>query len=313
MKCPVCKTECNDNAVCETCGFLEVGKVFINQEEAEQWYESVVIPYRNRFNNANILPPIDWAEIFKKNVQAKQLFEFSIPAATKRRIDLDLLKDPLDDDYNEYLKDATLSHFAVVSKSEMIRKHFFEALNKAYLCTTDFSRTTSACVEREGDLAAMLTGLEHGSTLMVEFNSKMKKDVVKLLSKALREYCVDIVIGKGLGARNIRMDLSVFTAIFIAESIDDIPMDIRNILNDIIEINLSQEELDELQIRELAPLYNIQLTKQTLEVIKEYNSKKIFKNIKGILKFISDYLYLHSEIQQPISAENLKKIMETLS
>lgn len=313
MKCPVCKTECNDNSVCETCGFLEVGKVFINQEEAEQWYESFVIPYRNKFNNANILAPIDWVEIFKKNVQAKQLFEFSIPAAIKRRINLDALKNPMDEDYNEYLKDATLNHFAVVSKSEIIRKQFFEVLNEAYLCTTDFSRTTSACIEREGDLAAVLTGLECGSALIVELNSKMKKDGVKLFSEALREYCIDFVIGKGPTARSIRMDLPAFTLILIAESRNDIPNEIESTLNTIIEINPSQEELDELQIREIAPLYDIQLTKQILEIIKEYKSKKTFKNIKGILKFISDYLYLHSEIQQPISTETLKKIMDTLS
>ena len=312
MKCPICKTDVGDKNICEQCGFSDIRSEFLSQEDADFWMQNIVIPYKDNYNKPDILPPIDWLDVFKQNAQAKRLFEFSIPAAIKRRIDLDSLKNPMDDDYNEYLMDATLEHFAVVSKNEMMRKHFFDVLKETYLCTTDFSRTVSACVEREGDLAAILSGLERGKTLIIEINSKMKKDVVKIFSKALSEYAFDITIGKGPGARTVGIDLPAFTTIFFAESMDDIPTEIRNALNAIIEINPSQEELDELQIREIATIYDIQLTKLTLNIIKEYHSNKTFRNIRGTLKFISDYLYLHSEAQQPISVENLKKIMETL-
>ena len=273
----------------------------------------MVVPFKNTFNFANVLPPIDWVEVFKQSAQAKRLFDFSIPATIKRRINLDAIKNPMDDDYNEYLLDATLEHFAVVSKSEMIRKHFIDVLNEAYLCTVNFSRTASACVEREGDLAAILSGLESGKTLIVDINSKMKKDVAKLFSKALNENALDITIGKGPGARTVRIDLPAFTTVFIAETTEDIPAEIRDVLNTIVEINPNQEELDELQIRELATLYDFQLTESTLKVIKEHNSNKTLRSIKGILKFISDYLYLHSEVKQPITVENMNKIIETLS
>lgn len=79
-----------------------------------------------------------------------------------------------------------------------------------------------------------------------------------------------------------------------------------------IEFNPSQDELDELQIREMAPIYDVQLTKATLGIIKECNSQKTFKNVKGILKYISDYLYLHPEIKQPLSEDAIQNILETL-
>ena len=95
MLCPVCKTECEQSSICPNCGFLEVGKLFINQEEAEQWYKTVVVPFKNTFNSANVLPPIDWVEVFKQSAQAKRLFDFSIPATNKRRINLDAIKNPI--------------------------------------------------------------------------------------------------------------------------------------------------------------------------------------------------------------------------
>lgn len=312
MKCPVCKTEVHDKNVCEMCGFDDIRSEFLSQEDADFWMQNVVIPYKDNYEKSDLLPPIDWLEVFKQNAQAKRLFEFSIPAAIKRRIDLDSLKNPMEDDYNEYLMDATLEHFAVVSQNEMIRKHFFDVLKEKYLTTTDFSRTASACVEREGDLAAILSGLERGKALIIEMNSKMKKDVVNLFSKALSEYSFNITIGKGPGSRIVGIDLPAFTTIFFAESAEDIPTEIRNVLSNIIEFNPTQEELDEFHIREIAAIYDIQLTKSTLNVIKEFNANKTYRNIKGTLKFISDYLYLHSEMQQPISVENLKKIIETL-
>lgn len=310
MKCPVCKTECGQSNVCTECGFAEVGKDFINREEAEQWFNETVIPYRNNYHKTNILSPIDWLEVFKQNTQAKHLFDFSIPVAIKRRTDIDLLKSPQDADYYEYLADATLGHIAIVSTSDMIRKHFLDVIDDAYFATTSFKRTNSRAVERASDLAAIVTSLQPGEVLVYEVCSKIKKDVVQLFASALSDFSVEIAIGKGQGARSIRLDLVPFTTVFVAETISDIPTEIVNTLDAVIEFNPSQVELDELQIREIAPLYDIQLTKAAAEVVKEANSQNLFKNIKSILKYISDYLYLHSEIKQPLSDTAIRNILE---
>lgn len=311
MKCPVCKTECGQSNVCMECGFAEVGKDFINREEAEQWFNDTVIPYRNNYHKTNTLPPIDWMEVFKQNPQAKHLFDFSIPVAIKRRADIDLIKNPQDIDYDEYLQDATLGHFAFVSKSDMIRRRFIELLTEIYFTTTDFKRTVSNAVDRASELAAILTSLKPGEALAFEINSKLNKDITKLFKTVLNDFYMEIAIGKGTGARSIRLDLAPSTVVFIAETINDIPSEIIGLLDSVIEFNPSEDELVELQIREVALLYDVQLTKATANVIKDINSKKVFKNVKSILKFISDYLYLNSEIKQPLSEETLKHILET--
>lgn len=46
MKCPVCKTECEENTSCHFCGFEVNVPMFINEKEADIWLKSIVIPYR---------------------------------------------------------------------------------------------------------------------------------------------------------------------------------------------------------------------------------------------------------------------------
>lgn len=312
MLCPVCKTECGQSNTCKECGFSQVGKVFINEEEAKHWFNTTVIPYKSNYYKSNVLSPIDWVAVFKQNAQAKRLFEFSIPVALKRRAALEGLKNPRDEDYNMYLKDATLGHIAIVSTSDVVRKHFMDAIEEAYHRTISFNRVVSNCVEKEGDLAAVLSNINPGDALVFEINSRIKKGVVSLFSRALSEFILDIIIGKGPGARKICLDLPVFTTIFVAELTSAIPDDIANTLDAVIEINPSADELTELQIREAAPFYDVELTKANIEVIKEAISQNTFKNAKSILKYVSDYLYLHPELQQPLSREETREIIKNI-
>ena len=71
----------------------------------------------------------------------------------------------------------------------------------------------------------------------------------------------------------------------------------------------NEDKILEFIIRETAAKYNVLLTKSTLSIIKECSSKT---TLKSIFRFISDYLYLHSEIKQPISCAELAKIIDML-
>lgn len=46
MKCPVCETECEEAKTCSNCGFNDVNRVFLNQEEADRWKQETVQPCR---------------------------------------------------------------------------------------------------------------------------------------------------------------------------------------------------------------------------------------------------------------------------
>ena len=51
VKCPVCKTDIlSTSNVCSTCGFTEIHKEFINSDDAITWFDTTVIPYRQKWN-----------------------------------------------------------------------------------------------------------------------------------------------------------------------------------------------------------------------------------------------------------------------
>ncbi|MDI3328741.1 MAG: Holliday junction branch migration DNA helicase RuvB, partial [Alicyclobacillaceae bacterium] len=73
--------------------------------------------------------------------------------------------------------------------------------------------TSGPAVERPGDLAAILTNLGEGDVLFIDEIHRLSKAVEEILYPAMEDFALDFVIGKGPGARSIRLDLPPFTLI----------------------------------------------------------------------------------------------------
>ena len=73
--------------------------------------------------------------------------------------------------------------------------------------------TSGPALERAGDLAAILTNLEAGDVLFVDEVHRLPRTVEEVLYPAMEDFKLDIVIGKGAGARSIRLDLPRFTLV----------------------------------------------------------------------------------------------------
>src|SRR3990167_5834772 len=73
--------------------------------------------------------------------------------------------------------------------------------------------TSGPAIERTGDLASILTGLEDGDVLFIDEIHRLNKPVEETLYPAMEDYCLDIVIGKGPSARTLRLDLPRFTIV----------------------------------------------------------------------------------------------------
>jgi len=75
-------------------------------------------------------------------------------------------------------------------------------------------RTTSGpAISHAGDLAAILTNLQHGDVLFIDEIHRLNPAVEEVLYPAMEDYAVDIIVGKGPSARSIRLDLPRFTLI----------------------------------------------------------------------------------------------------
>lgn len=75
-------------------------------------------------------------------------------------------------------------------------------------------RTTSGpAVERPGDIAAILTSLKEADALFIDEIHRLNRAVEEVLYLAMEEFALDIMIGKGPGARSLRLNLPHFTLI----------------------------------------------------------------------------------------------------
>ncbi|HEX9888854.1 MAG TPA: Holliday junction branch migration DNA helicase RuvB [Nitriliruptorales bacterium] len=83
----------------------------------------------------------------------------------------------------------------------------------AHVLGSAFRVTSGPAVERPGDLAAILTNLEPGDVLFVDEIHRLPRTVEEVLYPALEDFQIDIVVGKGPGARSIRLDLPRFTLV----------------------------------------------------------------------------------------------------
>ncbi|MDO8908088.1 MAG: Holliday junction branch migration DNA helicase RuvB [Pseudohongiella sp.] len=75
-------------------------------------------------------------------------------------------------------------------------------------------KTTSGPVlEKAGDLAALLTNLEHGDVLFIDEIHRLSPAIEEILYPAMEDYQLDIMIGEGPGARSIKLELPPFTLV----------------------------------------------------------------------------------------------------
>ena len=75
-------------------------------------------------------------------------------------------------------------------------------------------RTTSGpAIERPGDLAAILTNLQQDDVLFIDEVHRLARAVEEILYPAMEDWALDLVLGKGPGARSMRLALPRFTLI----------------------------------------------------------------------------------------------------
>lgn len=73
--------------------------------------------------------------------------------------------------------------------------------------------TAGPAIEKPGDMAAILNNLSDGDLLFVDEIHRLNRQVEEVLYPAMEDYVIDVVFGKGAGARSVRLELPKFTLV----------------------------------------------------------------------------------------------------
>ena len=73
--------------------------------------------------------------------------------------------------------------------------------------------TSGPAIAKTGDLAALLTNLQHGDILFIDEIHRLDRSIEEILYPAMEDFAIDIIVGKGPSANSIRLELPRFTLI----------------------------------------------------------------------------------------------------
>ncbi len=104
--------------------------------------------------------------------------------------------------------------------------------------------TSGPAIEKQGDLAALLTNLSEGDVLFIDEIHRLNRSVEEVLYPAMEDNALDIIIGKGPSARSIRLDLPKFTLVGATTRAGQLSAPLRDRFGVILRLELyTPEEL----------------------------------------------------------------------
>lgn len=114
----------------------------------------------------------------------------------------------------------------------------------------NFRVTSGPAIEKQGDLAALLTNLNEGDVLFIDEIHRLNRSVEEVLYPAMEDNALDIIIGKGPSARSIRLDLPKFTLVGATTRAGQLSAPLRDRFGVILRLELyTPEELAKIVTR----------------------------------------------------------------
>lgn len=152
----------------------------------------------------------------------------------------------------------------------------------------NFRVTSGPAIEKQGDLAALLTNLGGGDVLFIDEIHRLNRNVEEILYPAMEDFALDIIIGKGPAARSIRLPLQRFTLIGATTRAGQLTTPLRDRFGVLLRLELySPKELAEIVTRS-AGILDIPITEDgALEIASRSRGTPRIAN--RLLKRVRDY------------------------
>ena len=150
-------------------------------------------------------------------------------------------------------------------------------------------RTTSGpAIEKQGDLAALLTNLAEGDVLFIDEIHRLSRSVEEILYPAMEDYALDIIVGKGPAARSIRIPLARFTLIGATTRAGQLTTPLRDRFGLLLKLELyTKEELAKI-VRRSAGILSVEIDEGgALEIASRSRGTPRIAN--RLLKRVRDY------------------------
>lgn len=170
--------------------------------------------------------------------------------------------------------------------------------------------TSGPAIEKQGDLAALLTNLGEGDVLFIDEIHRLPRSVEEILYPAMEDYALDIIIGKGPAARSIRLPLPHFTLIGATTRAGQLTTPLRDRFGVLLKLDLyTPEELAQI-VHRSAGILSIPITEDgAMEIASRSRGTPRIAN--RLLKRVRDFAQVRGNGTITLeSAQNALQILE---
>ncbi|MFC1910754.1 Holliday junction branch migration DNA helicase RuvB, partial [Chloroflexota bacterium] len=187
--------------------------------------------------------------------------------------------------------------------------------------------TSGPAIERTGDLAAILTNLHKHDVLFIDEIHRLNRIIEEMLYPALEDFALDIIIGKGPGAKSLRLKLPPFTLIGATTRYALLSAPLRERFGNVYRLDFYDQESIEEIIRRSARILQI---KADTEGLKEIASRargtprvanRLLRRVRDYAQVKADGVITRAVAQEALSALEVDhvgldeidhKLMETI-
>ncbi len=169
--------------------------------------------------------------------------------------------------------------------------------------------SSGPAIERPGDLAAVLTNLQEGDDLFIDEIHRLSRPVEEILYPAMEDFAIDIIIGKGPGARSLRLKLPRFTLIGATTRFALMSPPLRDRFGAVYRLDFYDESAIKAILRRSARILNIDIDEASLDQVA-CRARGTPRVANRLLKRLRDYAQVMADgvIVESVAIEALSKL-----
>ncbi len=173
-------------------------------------------------------------------------------------------------------------------------------------------RTTSGpAIERAGDLAAVLTSLDRGDVLFLDEIHRLSHAVEEILYPAMEDFALDVVLGKGPGARTVRLQIEQITVIGATTRVGSITGPLRDRFGATYRLDYYTQADLETILRRSAGILEIELAPEAATIVAG-RARGTPRIANRLLKRVRDFAQVRGGGDSVVTAELADQALDLL-
>jgi Holliday junction DNA helicase RuvB len=148
--------------------------------------------------------------------------------------------------------------------------------------------TSGPAIEKQGDLASILTNLQENDILFIDEIHRLKTQIEEILYSAMEDYALDIIMGKGPAARSMRLELPRFTLIGATTKVGSLSAPLRDRFGHIYKLDFYTDDEIQTIVKRSSSLLNVDIDTAGMGEIAK-SARKTPRIANRLLKRIRDF------------------------